>query len=140
VFRRKPLPPDVRERLETLGPALAQCSAVVFAYLFGSAGRGELRPTSDVDVAIFLEPGADHAEGLLDAIGCVTRHVGSDEVDVVLLNTAPTALVGRCLQSRRVIVDRDPFLRHRFESAELRKFFDFRVLEARALGPGARGG
>lgn len=140
MIRRHPLPPDVRERLETLGPALARSSAIVFAYLFGSAGRGELRPQSDVDVAVFLAPGTDHAEGLLDSIGCVTGHLGSDEVDVVLLNTAPTALVGRCLQSRRVIVDRDPFLRHRFESAELRKFFDFRVLENRALGLAAAGG
>ncbi len=138
MIRRKPLPQDVRERIETLGPALARSPGIVFA--FGSAARGELRSTSDIDIAVFLEPGADSAAGLLDAIGCVTSHLGSDEVDVVLLNTAPTALIGRCLQSRRVIVDRDPFLRHRFESAELRKFFDFRVLEARALGLRPGGG
>ncbi len=140
MIRRKPLPPDVRERLESLGPALGRCRGVVFAYLFGSAARGELGPLSDVDVAVYLEPGADPSEGLLEAIGSATDHLGTDEVDVVLLNTAPTALIGRCLLSRRVLVDHDPFLRQRFESAELRKFFDFRVLEARALGRSQRGG
>jgi hypothetical protein len=32
-----------------------------------------------------------------------------------------------------VIADKDPFLRHRFESLELRKFLDFRIFEQRLL-------
>jgi predicted nucleic acid-binding protein len=41
------------------------------------------------------------------------------------------ALLGRILQSRRVIADKDAFLRHRFESLALRKFLDFRIFERR---------
>jgi len=69
----------------------------------------------------------------LEVIGRATAHLGTDEVDVVVLNTAPTALAGRILQSRQVICDRDPFRRHRFESRALREFFDFRVFERRHL-------
>jgi hypothetical protein len=54
-------------------------------------------------------------------------------VDLVMLNTAPTALAGRVLAGRRVILDRDPFRRHRFESLALRRFFDFRLFEHRLL-------
>jgi hypothetical protein len=83
--------------------------------------------------------GGDPLEARLDVIGRATRHLGSDEVDVVFLNSAPTALIGRILTTRRVILDRDAFLRHRFESLELRKRFDFQVVEARALAGRERG-
>jgi hypothetical protein len=51
----------------------------------------------------------------------------------VLLNTAPISLAGRVLMSRRVLLDRDPHLRHRYESLQLRMFHDFRVREHRIL-------
>jgi len=133
MIRKTPLPADVEVRLRTLGQALESCPVVVFAYLFGGAGTGRLGPLSDVDVAVFLEDAADPIEGRLEAIGAVTAHLGTDEVDLVVLNTAPTSLVGRILQSRRVICDRDPFRRHRFESLALREFLDFRIFEHRLL-------
>lgn len=53
------LPPDLRRRLATLRDAIAAASAdVLFAYLFGSASTHTTRPPSDVDIAIFIGPGA----------------------------------------------------------------------------------
>jgi hypothetical protein len=105
MIRQRPLPPDIATRLSDLGPALERCSTVVFAYLFGGAGRGDLKPLSDV-----------------------------------VLNTAPTALVGRILGSRRVILDREPFRRHRFQSQVLREFLDSRVFEHQLLSRRYPGG
>jgi len=133
MIQKRPLPADIERRLRTLGPALEKCSGVVFAYLFGGAAEGRLRPLSDVDVAVYLESTRDPVEGRLDVIGAVTRHLGTEEVDVVVLNTAPISLTGRILQTRQVICDRDPFRRHRFESRALREFFDFRSFEHRLL-------
>ena len=48
-------------------------------------------------------------------------------------SSAPASSSGRILQTRRVIVDRDPFRRHRFESLALREFFDLRLFEHRLL-------
>jgi hypothetical protein len=133
-------PQEVERRLATLGAVLDAQPAVRFAYLFGSAARRELRPLSDVDVAVYLDEAVDPGSARLDLIRVVTRHLGTDEVDLVVLNQAPTAFVGRILQSRRVLVDKDPFLRHRFESLALRKFLDFRIFEQRLLdGRFARG-
>jgi hypothetical protein len=42
------------ERLRSLGPALQQCSGVLFAYLFGGATVSPLKPLSNVDVAVYL--------------------------------------------------------------------------------------
>jgi predicted nucleotidyltransferase len=131
--RRAPLPEDVEQRLATLGIVLGEQAPVRFAYVFGGAGRGELRPLSDIDVAVYLDDTADPVQARLDLVSLVTRHLGTDEVDLVVLNQAPTALLGRIVQTRRVILDKDPFLRHRFESVTLRTFLDFRLFERRLL-------
>jgi uncharacterized protein len=112
---------------------LSDCPEVVFAYVFGGAGIGRIAPLSDIDVAVYLEGGQDPVERHASLLHKVTSHLATDEVDLILLNTAPTALLGRILQTRRVIVDRAPFLRHQFESRALREFCDFRIFERRLL-------
>lgn len=129
MINKGPLPPDIAERLDRLGPALQASGGIVFAYLFGSAASRQLEPLSDVDIAVYLEDGVDPTDGHLDAFSRASACLGSDEIDVVVLNTAPTALAGRILQTRRILSDKDPFRRHRFESLALRKFFDFRFIE-----------
>jgi predicted nucleotidyltransferase len=133
MIHDKALPTDIEKRLDTLGAALSACPGVVFAYLFGGAGAGRLTPLSDVDVAVYLEGGHDPTEQSVNLLRQVTAHLGTDEVDLIVLNAAPTALLGRILQTCRVICDNDPFLRHEFESRALREFFDFRVFEQRLL-------
>ncbi len=133
MIHKTPLPKDIQQRLGSLGQALDRCPGILFAYLFGGATASQLRPLSDVDVAVYLNESVDPVEGTLEAMGVVTAHLGTDEVDLVILNTAPIALTGRILQTRRVISDRDPLRRHRFESLALREFFDFRVFEHRLL-------
>ncbi|MGH7266239.1 MAG: type VII toxin-antitoxin system MntA family adenylyltransferase antitoxin [Candidatus Rokuibacteriota bacterium] len=140
MIRGKPLSPDVVGRLGSLGQALERCPAVVFAYLFGGAAAGRLTPLSDVDVAVYLDPAADPVAARLRAHEAAVHHLVTDEVDLVVLNSAPTALVGRILTGRRVILDRDPFLRHRFESLAMREFADFRIFERTLLERRARSG
>jgi predicted nucleotidyltransferase len=56
VMRRgAPLPARIEERPAALGAILDAEAAVKFAYVFGGAGRGMLRPLSDVDVAVYLD-------------------------------------------------------------------------------------
>jgi len=51
------------------------------------------------------------------------------ELDLVILNTAPTSLAGRILQNKRILIDKEPFKRHEYESVTLREFFDFSIKE-----------
>jgi hypothetical protein len=128
------LPPDIEVRLDGLADAIAAAAPdVEFAYLFGSAAASRLTPRSDVDVAIFVSPHADAHAVQLDVIRAVTRCLSTDAVDVVVLNTAPIALAGRILTTRRVLLDRAPFARHRYESLTARMFQDFRIRERRLL-------
>lgn len=133
MIYRTPLPPDIDTRLSTLGEVLTDCPGVVFAYLFGGVARGRKTPLSDIDIAIYSDAGYDPAEVQFSALRRVSKHLGTDEVDVVILNTAPISLQGRILQSRQVLCDRRQPVRHRFESQIIREFDDFRYFEAKLL-------
>ena len=122
-----------RTRLRTLPGLLEGRPEVVFAYLFGSAARGQLRATSDVDIAVFLAEGSDPLTARADLIAAVTQHLGTDRVDLVLLDRLPTAVLGRVLIDRIVLCDKDPFRRHKFESLALHQFHDFRIFESKLL-------
>lgn len=128
------LPTDIERRLSTLGAALAAaCPDIEFAYLFGSASTGRVTPRSDIDLAIYVSESADTHLVRLETSRIAAAHLGTDAIDIVLLNTAPVALAGRVLTSRTVVVDRRPFLRHRYESLTARLFQDFRIRERRLL-------
>lgn len=73
------------------------------------------------------------SRGRLETIGAVKAHLGTDYADLVFLITAPTALWGRILLTRRFVLDRDPFCRHRFESLPLGKFSHFPIPGYRLL-------
>jgi hypothetical protein len=111
---------------------LTKHPAIVFAYLFGGFGRGEIEPLSDVDIAIYLVENTPNMAVKLELIGLMTGILGTDEMDVVLLNDAPLSLAGRIQQSARLIVDKDPRRRHAYESLIRREFADFQIRE-RAL-------
>ena len=49
MIHKHALPADIEGRLRTLGQALEKCSEAVFAYVFGGAAAGRLRPLSDVE-------------------------------------------------------------------------------------------
>lgn len=114
--------------------------AVVFAYLFGSMATGQANPRSDIDIAVYLVESVDRFETRLEIASRVSLYLGMDRVDVVVLNDAPLSLAGRILQTRQVLLDRDPFLRHRYESITARMFHDFRIREHRILAERAARG
>ena len=123
------LPADILSRLPRAAKVLLEDRNVVFAYLFGGLASGSVRPLSDVDLAVFVRNRANLGEYKLDLFHRVSAALGTAELDLVVLNTAPTSLGGRILGNRRVLVDKEPFRRHAYESLTLRKFFDFRLKE-----------
>ncbi|HDO35944.1 MAG TPA: nucleotidyltransferase domain-containing protein [Nitrospirae bacterium] len=131
MIRYKRLPGDIKEGLTNVEEYLGQHPQIIFAYLFGGLTRESPSPLSDVDIAIYVK----NPESLnyLNIYTEVTNLLKTDELDLVLLNKAPLSLAGRVLLSRKVLVDKEPFLRHRYESLTLRKFFDFRVKEKEIL-------
>jgi predicted nucleotidyltransferase len=139
---KETLPADIDRRLADLGDVIAATSPVVeFAYVFGSTASARDRtPRSDIDLAVYVAEGADAASVCRDVAYAAAKHLGTDAIDILALNTAPTSLAGRVLGRRLVILDRVPWARHRYESVTLRMFHDFRIREHRRLADRYRRG
>jgi uncharacterized protein len=99
--------------------------SVVAVYVFGSVGRGEGGPRSDVDIGVLLlhppqptlqaQP-LDLAEGLEGAVG--------RDIDLVVLNEAPADLVHRVLRDGQLVYEADRSARIRFEVSRRNEYFD----------------
>lgn len=124
---------DVLSRLPEAGRYLSSHALVEFACLFGSLARRAPTATSDIDIAVYLTPAANKGKARLEILGALMDIFQTDEIDLVVLNSAPISLRGRILKDRWTIADRNPFLRHRYESLTMREFFDFSVRERAIL-------
>jgi len=102
---------------------------VKFAYLFGSLARKEDNSLSDIDIAVYLGDDCEPASAKFDIIGKMMDVLGDNRFDLVILNKAPLTLAVRIVSCREILVDREPFLRHRYESQILREYFYFSRLE-----------
>lgn len=131
MIRFKRIPEDIRSRIGLLTEFFLDNPDVIFAYLFGGLAKQKPNPLSDVDIAVYVKD----AKRLdyLSLFSKITDILETDEVDLVVLNSASTSLAGRILQSRKVLIDKKPFLRYEYESLTLRKYFDFAVKERNIL-------
>jgi uncharacterized protein len=118
---------------QQLAGLLKAHEAIVFAYLFGSRARRQETPLSDIDIAVYLAEDADPIEEKLSLMGDLCSHLRRDDIDIVVMNSAPLSLLGRILAHRIVLLDRNPHLRHLFESLTLRKYHDFCIKEKALL-------
>ncbi len=117
---------DQRQIEETVSKALASADdRLVAAYLFGSVARGTNTPDSDVDVGILLQTtSSSRLDDLhLTLEGVVERALGR-RTQLVVLNAAPPDLVHRVLRDGRLLLDRDPAARIRFEVKARNEYFD----------------
>ncbi len=133
MIKHTKLPANIEDLLPKAIESLESCSDILFAYIFGSLAKGKPMPLSDVDVAVFLKKDADILENKMDIIGILANCLHTDEIDLVILNSASLPLAMRILNNKKVIVDKVPFVRHRYESLVMRQYFDFSVNESRIL-------
>ena len=101
---------DRETLLVQLGAALGGRPEVLEAYLFGSTARGESRPHSDIDVAVYLDPDLAGPSLLARAaeIGAeLGAALGTNAIDVVALNSASPLLYHRVLRDGIRILARD---------------------------------
>jgi hypothetical protein len=82
-----------------------------------------------MDIAVYLSDNADAADVKIDMLGKLIEILGTDEIDLVILNTASPSLAMNVLKNKRLLADNDPAKRHCFESLSFRKYFDFLPIE-----------
>lgn len=133
MIKFKQLPDNMESSIPQVTDYLKSNSHIMFAYLFGSIAKGKRQPLSDVDIAVYLKQGANVVECKLEILGKLIDILQTDEIDLVVLNAANLPLVINVLKSKKIIVDKEPYIRHIFESLAMRKYFDFSIKEAAIL-------
>jgi len=133
MIKYQKLPENILQLLPKASDYLASHPKVLFAYLFGGLVKGGLQPLSDVDLAVYLADSHSFSEIKLDILGNLIDILQTDEIDLVVLNTAELPLKMNVLKNKKVIVNKHPFPRHIFESLTMRKFYDFSMIESAIL-------
>jgi uncharacterized protein len=136
---RAVVPPVDAAARARLAAALDQ-PGVVSALLFGSQATGKAGQLSDIDVGIWVDAELtaierDRLASIL--IEAATDALGTDEVQVVVLNEASPLLRHRATRDGVRLVDRDAKARIRLETTSLLEYLDTAPLRT-TLGDGLR--
>ena len=117
-----------RQLLARVAGALAAREEVLEAYVFGSRARGQARPDSDVDVAVYVDEAraCDGVWGYRAELATVLMAaLGVENVDVVVLNRAPILLYHRVLRDGVRVLSRDLRATTTRAARALSRYFDF---------------
>ncbi len=109
--------------LDTAAHRLAEDPRVLAVWGFGSRARSEAGPASDVDVAVLLDAPLPLREELRLRASVVER-LHRDDVDFVVLNTAPPLLRYEVVAAGDRRFARDEETADRFEERAVRECFD----------------
>jgi uncharacterized protein len=114
---------DALSRLSTV----LDREGVVTAMLIGSQARGGAGPLSDVDIAVWHEPGIEAKQRWdlqLSLIDAAQDALGTTEAYVVMLNQGPPLLQQRAIRDGMRLVERDRDQRVRFETRAVLDYLD----------------
>ena len=132
--------PPVDAAARTRLAAALDRPGVVSALLFGSQATGRTGALSDVDVAVWMDPGlSPAARGQLgnELFPAAARALGTAEVDLVVLNDASVLLAHQARRDGIRLLERDRDARVRLETRALLDYLDTAPLRA-ALAQGVR--
>lgn len=93
------------QKLTLLKQYLANRDDVLMAFLFGSRSKGKEREASDWDIGVYLKPATQTIEWETDRqypeedrlLGDVTKILGTDDVDLLILNRTPATRAASAL-------------------------------------------
>lgn len=138
----RPIQPGLSRFITSLVEKLKKDQDITALFLFGSCARGKHTRLSDVDLAILLAPGyprADYFKKKLALLPLITTTLRTDEVDLVILNSAPYSLVYQILTQGQLLYEKEEQKSHRvnFQARAYVDYFDFQPVE-KALHDGLR--
>ncbi len=127
---RQPEREEILSRLQAELPGILHGRPVMLAYLFGSVADGTTLPSSDVDIALVLEPGCnlvpyDRMKMEFDIAAEVEKRCKVKEADVRSIDSAPLTVKGTVLTEGVLLFSRDEEFRVDYEVYTRKMYFDF---------------
>ena len=101
MIKFKKIPLNIEELFPGAIRYLSSQPEVLFAYLFGGLAAGQPRPLSDIDVAVYLAEGSRPTKVKIRLLNRLMDFLQTEEIDLVLLNTAPLPLASRVPEGGR---------------------------------------
>lgn len=110
---------------EKLPVVLIDFATVSLVYLFGSQVNGRIGAMSNYDLAILTDPAEDNATIQIHFQHAIVRAIGTNKVDVVLLNHAPIDLTYHIISEGKLLYKRDLLTQVEFEARVLSQYGDY---------------
>jgi hypothetical protein len=115
---------EIREQVEKF---LEKQDAVVLSYLFGSVAQQRAGKLSDVDLAVYLDETLNSYEKFdleLELLSDLGDIIGTDRVDLVVMNDAPISLNFEVINANHPLFIRDKDLKVDFEHYIMSRYLD----------------
>lgn len=109
-------------QIQSVREVVQEFAEVRFAYVFGSVAAGTARASSDLDVTVFLSPGA--ADSISDQLIEKLEGVCGRTIDLVDLSSAPPLLAHEIVKNGRLITTRDEDERIDFVTRSIARYLD----------------
>ncbi len=119
--QQKPMIPQSKN---TIKKVCTSYQEILAAYVFGSRAKGGATAGSDLDLALLLEKDTEQE---FDFLGFKVELEGvlDIEVDIGILNSAGEPIKHQVRRDGKVVFDRDPEKRKRFEIMSRKYYQDF---------------
>ncbi|OGR89599.1 MAG: hypothetical protein A2992_07585 [Elusimicrobia bacterium RIFCSPLOWO2_01_FULL_59_12] len=102
-------------------------------FLFGSQARKRARPTSDIDLAVYLDasvPETSYLEKRLQYLADLSRLI-DPEPDVIILNEAPPVLTHQVLRYGKLLHEKNHHATTAFKARAMIDYVDWLPYKAR---------
>jgi predicted nucleotidyltransferase len=129
IRQGRKLSSDVPAKIPELLDRISKESDIVALYAFGSLASGGLKPLSDLDFGILVSRKLDKQKRFdkhLGLIGIFNEVLQTDEVDLVMMNDAPTRFSYHILLSGKITYCWDSAELVDFIEKTVKLYLDFR--------------
>jgi predicted nucleotidyltransferase len=110
---------------EKLPVVLTDFATISLVYLFGSQVNGQVGAMSDYDLAILTDSIEDNVTIQVRFQHAIVQAIGTNKVDVVLLNHAPIDLAYHIISEGKLLYKRDLLTQVEFEAQVLSQYGDY---------------
>ena len=129
MIKDEKLPGDIQDKLKDLRAIAEKDHDVIALFLFGSAVSGNLKPLSDIDLAVLLNPEPDKMKLFdkeIEIRSSISEVLNTESFDLVNLNIAPARFVHNILSGGKILFCRNKYALADFSEKNTLSYLDFK--------------
>jgi hypothetical protein len=128
------IPADSTEKIPEMVDLVSADPDIIALYAFGGLAKGQLKPLSDLDIAVIISnmlTNTERFEKHLQLLSSLNQLFGTDEIDLVILNDVSSRFAHMILRDGKLLFCRDFKVLIDFVEKVRKSYFDFRYYRDR---------